>query len=132
MANITRIQATRPTMLLIGALGLVALLGAACGFSSRPSGNVAEGPATGHAVRLVADNGEFTPDSLQLPAGEEVTIEIRNEDGTAHDFAVESLDVNTGIIDPGRAATATFTVPEDVTEFECTIHGGMSGRIDPT
>lgn len=130
--NMTRIQATRPTMLLVGALGLVALIGTGCGFSSQPSGNVAEGPATGDVVRLVADNGEFTPDSLQLPAGEEVTIEIRNEDGTAHDFAVESLDVNTGIIDPGKAATATFTVPEDVTEFECTLHGGMSGRIDPT
>jgi plastocyanin len=127
-----RIQSPRPTMLLVGALGLVALLGTACGFSSQPSGNVGEGPATGEAVRLVAVDGQFTPDSLQLPAGEEVTIEIRNEDGTAHDFAVGSLDVNTGTIDPGEAATATFTMPDDVTEFECTIHGGMSGRINPT
>lgn len=126
-----RSRTTPPTIRFVGALALVALVGAACG-SSQPSGNVAEGPATGDAVQLVADNGDFTPGSIQLPAGEEVTIEIRNEDGTAHDFAVESLEVNTGIIEPGEAATATFTVPEEVTEFECTLHGGMSGRIEPT
>jgi plastocyanin len=124
-------SAPRMRILLAGAFGALAFVGAACGFSSQPSGDVSEGPATGDAVQIVADDGAFTPDSLQLTAGEEVTIEIRNEDGTPHDFVVEALDLNTGIIEPGEAATATFTVPDDVTEFECTLHGGMSGRIDP-
>lgn len=87
---------------LVSGFGVLALLGAACGYSSQPSGTVSKGPATGDAVQLVADDRAFVPNSVQLPAGEQVTIEIRNEDGMAHDFAIESLELNTGIIDPGR------------------------------
>ena len=126
----TRIQTARPIAMFLA--GAFVVVGAACSTSSQPNGNVSEGPATGEAVRLIVDNGVFQNDSLQLPAGEEVTIEIRNADGTAHDFAIDSLGLNTGIIEPGEVATATFTMPEEVTEFKCTLHRGMSGTIEPT
>jgi nitrite reductase (NO-forming) len=104
---------------------------AACSNSSDPVGNVASGPATGDAAKIEAVDGDrFTPATLELPAGEEVTIEITNTDDRAHDFAIEAADLNTGTIEAGAVATATFTVPEGTTEFVCTFHGGMTGTIE--
>jgi nitrite reductase (NO-forming) len=104
---------------------------AACSNSSDPVGEVASGPATGDAAKIEAVDGDrFTPATLELPAGEAVTIEITNTDDRAHDFAIEAADLNTGTIEAGAVATATFTVPEGTTEFVCTFHGGMTGTIE--
>ena len=111
----------------VTALGMVL---AACSNSSDPVGKVAAGSATGDAAKIQAVGGDrFTPKTLELPAGEAVTIEITNADGRAHDFAVEAADLNTGTIRAGAVATATFTVPEGTTEFVCTFHRGMTGTI---
>ncbi len=112
----------------VAALG-VAL--AACSNSSDPVGNVGSGPATGDAAKIEAVDGDrFTPATLELPAGEEVTIGITNADDRAHDFAIEAAGLNTGTIEAGAVATATFTVPEGTTEFVCTFHSGMTGTIE--
>jgi nitrite reductase (NO-forming) len=104
---------------------------AACGNSSEPVGSVASGPATGDAAKIqAADGNRFTPATLELPAGEKVTIEITNTDDRAHDFAIEAADLNTGTIEAGAVATATFTVPKGTTEFVCTFHRGMTGTIE--
>ena len=104
---------------------------AACSNNSDPVGNVAAGPATGDAAKIEAVDGDrFTPATLELPAGEEVTIEITNTDDRAHDFAIEAAGLNTGTIAAGAVATATFTAPEGTTEFVCTFHGGMTGTIE--
>jgi len=109
---------------------LVAL--AACSNSSDPVGNVGSGPATGNATKIEAvDGNRFTPATLELPAaGEKVTIEITNTDDRAHDFAIEAADLNTGTIQAGAVATATFTVPEGTTAFKCTFHRGMTGTME--
>jgi plastocyanin len=104
---------------------------AACSNSSDPAGNVAAGPATVDAAKIEAADGDrFTPKTLKLPAGEAVTIEITNTDDAAHDFAIEAADLNTGTIQAGAVATATFTVPEGTTKFKCTFHRGMTGTIE--
>jgi len=104
---------------------------AACSNSSDPVGSVASGPATGNAAKIEAAAGNrFTPGTLELPAGEKVTIEITNTDDAAHDFAIEAAGLNTGTIQSGAVATATFTVPEGSTEFVCTFHRGMAGTIE--
>jgi plastocyanin len=104
---------------------------AACSNSSDPVGNVASRPATGDAAKIkAADGNRFTPATLELAAGEEVTIEITNTDDRAHDFAIEAAGLNTGTIEAGAVATATFTVPEGATEFVCTFHSGMTGTIE--
>jgi plastocyanin len=103
---------------------------AACSNSSDPVGNVAAGSATGDAAKIQAADGDrFTPATLKLPAGTAVTIEITNADDRAHDFAIEAADLNTGTIQAGAVASATFTVPEGTTEFVCTFHRGMTGTI---
>jgi nitrite reductase (NO-forming) len=102
---------------------------AACSNNSDPAGNVAAGPAKGAAAKLqAADGNRFTPATLELAAGETVTIEITNTDDAAHDFAIEA-GLNTGTIQGGAVATATLTVPEGTTKFSCTFHRGMTGTI---
>jgi plastocyanin len=104
---------------------------AACSNSSDPAGNVAAGPATVDAAKIeAADGNRFTPKTLKLPAGKAVTIQITNTDDAAHDFAIEAADLNTGTIQAGAVATATFTVPEGTTKFKCTFHRGMTGTIE--
>jgi plastocyanin len=111
----------------VAALG-VAL--AACSKSSDPVGNVAAGSAKGDAAKIQAvDGNHFTPATLELPAGEAVTIQITNTDDAAHDFAIEAAGLNTGTIEGGAVATATFTVPAGTTKFKCTFHRGMTGTI---
>ena len=106
---------------------------AACSNSSDPVGNVGAGPATGDAAKIQAAGGNrFTPATLELPAGQKVTIQITNTDDRAHDFAIEAANLNTGRIQAGAVATATFTVPEGTTEFVCTFHRGMTGTIEAT
>jgi plastocyanin len=89
-----------------------------------------KGPASGGAVEIIADDKAFKPNTLELTSGETVTVEIRNEDDMPHDFAIEKFDLNTGTIEPGDAASASFTVPEGGVDFVCTYHSGMTGHVE--
>ena len=120
MANPLRVAGT--------ALAVVGLL-TACAPSSESAGDVGKGSAPGEAVRVTIDDSVFAPDVLEAAPGEEMTVEVKNDDSIPHDFAIESMDLNTGTIEPGQTAYATFTVPNEPLEFVCTYHDGMDGRI---
>jgi plastocyanin len=96
---------------------------------SDPSGDVGNGRARGEAVDILALDNSFEPSTIEAEAGEEITVQIENIGDSAHDFEIEELDVNTGTIGSGKLAHATFEVPDGTTEFVCSYHGGMSGRI---
>jgi plastocyanin len=118
-----------PTGVRLLAVAGVALLGLAACNSSEPTGDVAQGAAPADSIKVVAVDQSFDPAVLDLKAGEEVTVEVTNDDDTAHDFAIESLELNTGTIEAGEVANATFTVPDEGVEFVCTFHSDMTGRI---
>ena len=112
------------------AIGGVALLGLTACSSSEPAGDVAQGAAAAaDSIKVVAAASSFDPGTLNLEAGEEVTVEVTNDDDMAHDFAIESLELNTGTIEAGEVANATFMVPDEGIEFVCTFHPDMTGRI---
>lgn len=115
-------------VLLVGVLAAAGL--AACD-SSEPAGDVAEGPAGGEATPLTINDNKFEPSTLKVKSGEEIMVEVSNEDDIAHDFAIESLDLNTGTIEAGKVSTATLTVPKGGLEFVCTFHSDMKGRLEP-
>ena len=94
-----------------------------------PSGDVGPGPADPGAPTVTMHDNEFEPETLELPAGEEVTVEVRNEGSTVHDFTIDDVELSTGGVDPDEVMTATFVVPEGSTEYRCTIHAGMSGEL---
>ena len=119
----------RPSLVLATAvLAVLALV--ACTPSSEAKGNVGRGDAREPSVEITMDDGSFDPETIQLPAGEEVTIQLTNEDGMAHDFAIETLDINTGTVESRESAYATFVMPDQPVEFVCTFHSGMEGRIE--
>jgi plastocyanin len=110
-------------------IALLALV--ACTPSSEAKGDVGAGEATDASAEITIDDGSFDPETIQLPAGEEVTIQLTNEDGMVHDFAIETLEINTGTIESRESAYATFVMPDEPVEFVCTFHSGMKGTIEP-
>jgi plastocyanin len=106
-------------------LAVASIFLTACG--AQASGNVSPGSGGPDAIPVVAVDDAFEPRRLELPAGEDVEIELSNEGGTTHDLTVEALDLSTGPIEPGKVATAAFTVRAGETTFICSIHGGMDG-----
>jgi plastocyanin len=120
---------TRAVLGIIAIVAAAGLLLGACTQSSEPKGDVGSGPAEGRATDVIALDNRFSPEELTFETGDEVTIEVINDGDSNHEFAIESLDLTTGTIEPGKTAHATFVVPEGSTEFACTYHGGMDGEI---
>lgn len=59
--------------------------------------------------------GDSTPNpAIVVRAGETIALEVRNEDGPGvlHDFAVDALNIATGLLQPGQVAHVTFTAPD--------------------
>jgi plastocyanin len=125
----TRTTVLRRSIVRVGAIAALVVL-AACG--AKASGDVRSGPGGADAIQLVAKDNEFEQARLEVPAGEDVEIEVTNEGGTIHDFTVDSLELSTGPIESGEVATATLTVEQGETTFHCSIHGGMEGVIVAT
>ena len=127
----TKAYRRKPVAARLLAVGGIALLGLTACNSSEPAGDVAQGAASGaDSIEVVAKDSSFDPATLNVKAGEEVTVEVTNDDDMAHDFAIESLELNTGTIEEGEVANATFTVPDEGVEFVCTFHPEMTGRIE--
>jgi plastocyanin len=101
---------------------------AAC-VGADPSGNVGPGSAAPDAEVVVMRDDEFDPGTLELEAGETVTVEVRNDGGSWHDFTLEEVGLSTGVVRPGEVMTPTFRVPDGATEYRCTIHADMTGEI---
>lgn len=114
------------TSIVVLTLALVALT--AC--AHERSGNVHDGAAAGsNAVEVTVHDDEFEPATLELNAGDEVSIEVHNEGSSQHNFTIDDLDLSTGTVDPGHVVTATFVVPDGTTDYHCTFHPGMDGEI---
>ena len=90
-------------------------------------------------VQLIADDFEFDPDVLELPAGVEVELTMENVSTSLdHNLVIElpggeiSFDET---VEPGDSATLTFTTPDADAElvFYCPFEDhrdrGMEGRI---
>lgn len=69
---------------------------------TEPSGNVHAGAVGPDAVEVTMRDDEFAPTELELPAGEEVTIEITNEGSSAYNSTVDRLDPVDGHDHVGR------------------------------
>lgn len=114
------------------AAGVLALAVAACVDAPAQSGDVTLGPADGDAIAIVAVDNAFEPEAVAAAVDEEITIEVVNEGGTAHNLVIDDLDISTGTLESGEVATVALTVPAGGVEYVCTLHGGMRGRITTT
>jgi plastocyanin len=116
-------------LLLVG--GLAALL-TSCGLGETSAGDVQSGPAGPDAVRVVMEDNVFEPEVLEVPANSQVTIEVRNEGQENHNLTIEELETSTGPMETGDVMTVRFNAPSGTTDFLCTWHSEMVGRIEAT
>ena len=89
-------------------------------------------------VQLVArapEFGNFYPKEIEVPAGEEVRLMIRNIDTVTHGFSIPDLSIAIPEIKAGEVKTITFTPDKSGTfDFMCTVwcsdrHMEMGGEI---
>ena len=122
-----------------GAVAALGLVLAACGGSAgagdnaAAAGSRATSTAATQRVTLEALDNSFSVEELRLPAGETVELTLTNSGANPHTFTSTALGVDTGTVAPGESATVAFTVPDEATEFICSLHGagGMTGVIVP-
>ncbi len=91
-----------------------------------------------YTVELIArapDNGNWYPDKIKVPLGQEVRILIRNIETVTHGFVLPEFDVAVKEIKAGEVAVVTFT-PDKKGRFPfmCTVwcsdrHMEMNGEL---
>lgn len=97
------------------------------------------GGAAAETVEVEADPGgqlAFVQDSLEAPAGEEVTFELTNESSTPHDFVIEDQggnDIAQTEVITGDTATTTANLEPGEYTFYCSVdahrEAGMEGPL---
>lgn len=89
-----------------------------------------------NSFRIIMSNYSFAPSVIEVMPGEEVTINLYNEEGI-HDFIIDEFDVHSEHADvAGQELSVTFIVPEDASgayEFYCSVgdhrERGMVGTL---
>ncbi|MDQ4124580.1 MAG: cupredoxin domain-containing protein, partial [Actinomycetota bacterium] len=116
---------------LVGALALVALLGAACGGDDGGDGGGAAsgGAGGGSAVTLTAKEFAWDPGTLTAPAGS--SVDLVNEDEAKHNLTIEDAGVDEDV-DGGETVTVDLGDLEAGSyEFVCEYHPDtMTGTLE--
>lgn len=114
------------------AAGFGVLGGCGSGSGSGSSDKSTNGSVAGQALEAV-DNG-FKPAQLTVPAGQKVTVELKNDGATLHNFSIDALGVSQDV-EAGKKATITFTpTSAGSLQFYCKYHQalGMTGTLTVT
>ena len=92
-------------------------------------------PATVELLARAPERGNWSPQTLEVEQGEEVTLVIRNVDAVTHGFYLPGLDLTVGEIKAGDVREITFT-PQVAGEygFYCSVwcsdfHMHMRGKL---
>jgi plastocyanin len=129
-------------------LTLVAVAAAGCGGSSKSSSGGESGgggkktiaglPANDHGKKNVSgeaevelDNFYFEPTVLTGKPGSQVTLELKNEGSTEHNFSIDSQSIDKDV-EAGEDAKVTVTFPKSgEISFYCKYHKnmGMAGAL---
>jgi cytochrome c oxidase subunit II len=85
-------------------------------------------------MRVVEGQWKWEPNEIRAPYGSKVIINIKNEDGHAHGFAINELGVNRNL--PGGQTTKVEFIANRIGEFEfyCSVlcgagHFTQTGKI---
>ncbi len=109
-------------------LGVLGGCGSGSGSGSAPDKS-SGGSVSGQTLEAV-DNA-FKPAQLTLPAGQKVTLTLKNDGATLHNFAIDALGVSKDV-EAGKQVTVSFTPASAGTlPFYCKYHQalGMTGTI---
>ena len=121
-------------LLLIASLSLVGCGGDDDNATDEPNVPESSEPADGGgggSIQLGASDNQFSPAQLEVPSGEEITVEFSNNGENPHTFTIDGTDVDTGSVSAGESTTITIGPLDANTPFKCNIHGatGMTGEL---
>ncbi len=80
-------------------------------------------------VQVVAEDIYFEPDRIEVPAGETLTLHLRNEGGIVHDLVLDD-GWESGDVDPGSAATFDVGPFSTSTVAWCSIPGHRDAGME--
>jgi plastocyanin len=87
---------------------------------------LAASPARAATHQVSIASMKFSPASLNIAAGDEVTF--TNEDGVPHTASAEDGSFDTGRLTKGQSATITFAAAGEVAYF-CKVHPMMKAKL---
>jgi plastocyanin len=106
---------------------------AACGSSASTGSGTGSSTGAGQSVSLEAQDFQFSPAALTLPANTAVNLTVKNTGTVHHNFTLKELGVNKDVETPGKSETVTFTTKDNATyTFYCEYHRdskGMKGTL---
>jgi plastocyanin len=113
---------------LIGAVTVLAIVGAACSKSSSPPANQ---PSSGATVEQGAGGFVFTPSTFSVKTGEAITV--KNVGSAAHTFTVTGKGIDV-VNNAGQSQSVTKSLAPGTDPFVCRFHAslGMTGTLTVT
>ncbi|MBY0795048.1 multicopper oxidase domain-containing protein [Corynebacterium parakroppenstedtii] len=127
---LAQVAATMSTITLI-ACATLAITGTGSGSSDNSDGSTVA--ATGHttSVTVTAKGMSFSPNSIDVPAGDRLKVTLKNDGDQVHDLKLADGS-ETGKVDPGESKTFTSGVVTKKTKGWCTIPGHQMRGMELT
>lgn len=127
---LAQVAATMSAIALI-ACATLAITGSGNGSSDNSGGSAVA--ATGHttSVTVTAKGMSFSPNSIDVPAGDRLKVTLKNDGDQVHDLKLADGS-ETGKVDPGESKTFTSGVITKKTKGWCTIPGHQMRGMELT
>lgn len=127
---LAQVAATMSAIALI-ACATLAITGSGNGSSDNSGGSTVA--ATGHttSVTVTAKGMSFSPNSIDVPAGDRLKVTLKNDGDQVHDLKLADGS-ETGKVDPGESKTFTSGVITKKTKGWCTIPGHQMRGMELT
>lgn len=114
----------RAMRIIVGIVALAMVFSAVMTFTGRSSVDAA---AASGASEVTMDSFKFAPATFEATAGEPTKFVVANGDAFVHDFTIDALGINSGLINPGSEKLVEFTAAEPGEYLiRCTLHSGTS------
>ena len=101
--------------------------------SNENEGAMMESDAMTDTVAVEASNYKFSTNEIRVKQGEKLIVTLTNKEGM-HDFVIDDLKVNSGMVEAGTSKE--ITIPTDTAgtyEFYCSVGNhkqmGMKGTL---
>jgi len=120
---------------LLLALGLVAMAAISAACSSASAQPVPSGPIDANGPPIVAKDMAFSPSTVEIPAGKNVTLHFDNQDNAPHNVAIyrnasASEKISVGeIVTGSKADQVVPALTAGTYFFRCDVHTNMTGTI---
>jgi plastocyanin len=120
---------------LVASLGLVALVAITAACSSAAAQPKPSGPVDPNGPTIVAKDMAFSPSTVEIAAGKNVTIHFDNQESAPHNVAIykdasASEKISVGeIITAAKADQVVPALTAGTYFFRCDVHTNMTGSL---